>query len=70
MNKIPNASLLLIPIQEAGHIPSMSITEVGILKRMKLQTLNFGEAPMLGLVLIKTETETLSFGGIQKGTTK
>ena len=69
-NKIPNASLLLIPTQEVGHIRSMLITEVGILKRKKSQTLNFGEAPMLGLVLIKMETETLSFGGIQKGTIK
>ena len=33
MNKIPSVSLLLTLIQEVGHIPSMSITDVGILKR-------------------------------------
>ena len=44
----------------------MSITELGIHKRKNLQAQNFGEAHMLGLVLIKTETETLSSGGTQR----
>ena len=70
MNKIHSVSLLLILIQEVGHILSMSITDPGILKRMNLQTLSFGEALMLGLVLITVETETLSSGGIQKVTIK
>ena len=70
MNKIPNVSLQLIPIQEAGHILSMSITDAGILKSKNLQTQSFGEVLMLGLVLIKMVMETLSSGGIQRGTIK
>ena len=70
MNKIPSVSLLLTLIQEVGHIPSMSITDVGILKRMNLQTLSFGEALMLGLVLMTPVTEMLSSGGIQREATK
>ena len=70
MKQTPNASLLLIPIQEAGHIPSMSTTDAGIHKRKNLQPLSFGEAPILGLVLMVMEMETLSSGGIRKGTIK
>lgn len=48
----------------------MSITEAGIGKKMNLQTQKFGEAHMLGLVLIVAETETLSSGGTQRVTIK
>ena len=70
MNRMLNASLLLIPTQELGHIQSMSTTELGIYKRKKIQTLSFGEAPMPGLALIMLEMETLSSGGIPKVTIK
>ena len=70
MNRILNASLLLIQTQELGHIQSMSTTEHGIHRRKNIQTLSFGEAPMLGLALIVLETETLSSGGIPKVTIK
>ena len=70
MNRMLNASLLLIQTQELGHIQSMSTTEHGIHKSTKIQTLSFGEAPMPGLALIMLEMETLSSGGIPKVTIK